>query len=742
MRSKCSLAFLALGLISTVTLSACSSGSGGNNGGGGNNVITVAIQASGSTNIFVNQNLQFTVTVTGTTNVGVTWRVNGTAGGDINTIGSINTSGLYNAPGTPPTGNGTVTVTAVSDADNKTTSNAVTVSVANSSALSVSPAAPQILAGNMQTFAAMQNGAAVTATWGVSSSLGGDIGSIDPNTGIYTAPLNIPPGQSVTITATTANGSASTNAVIIFSAASFHGQYAMAFNGRDSNGIPLDVAGSFASTGAASGTTGTIAGVMDINRAGAIATACPMTGNFSIGPDGRSSGTITCAPSEGGKVTFSIDFTLISNRHALLADFDESDTGTGTIDMQDTSAPFSANEISGIYVFTVAGVGTSGGSVLPASAGGSFTAVPTGDGVTGTISVGSGVEDVVFPVATPALTKGDQTLGGSYELDTNNLSLGRGTLILTTSSTNPLETATFAFYIIDRGHMKLVEIDSVDDFALGGEMYSGPAGPFNVGAIAGNYALGVKGWSPSGRYGLAGAWTYNGGPQGQITAGEEDFNNGGAEATSSGQILLTSTYIVSPGVSTSGKFDRFLVNIKDVKGRQYEYAIYLAAPAAGQTYGLGLMQEIDYDPPTPGGTGFGTGIVATGMTFPQASSSSIPTGGGFALSLGGTAMDQTVSSDQTVLGAVDLSSIGLGISGNLDVDKPLGATGTATAISLSNGSQFQLPDAFGRGAAKLDTTTLGVTTFGLVYYLIDDDTAILLDTDGSRSATGSIARQF
>ena len=67
---------------------------------------------------------QFTATVTGTTNTGVTWQVNGTTGGS-RTLGFISAAGFYVAPGNVPTvSNGagdvtatTLTVKAVSQAD-------------------------------------------------------------------------------------------------------------------------------------------------------------------------------------------------------------------------------------------------------------------------------------------------------------------------------------------------------------------------------------------------------------------------------------------------------------------------------------------------------------------------------------------------------------------------------------------------------------------------------------------------
>jgi hypothetical protein len=88
---------------------------------------------------------QFTATVSGTTNTTVTWQVNGTTGGS-QTLGYISTSGLYYAPGGPPTAPSgkvgtvatTLTVTAVSQADSSATGSAtVTVTPANQSAQAI-----------------------------------------------------------------------------------------------------------------------------------------------------------------------------------------------------------------------------------------------------------------------------------------------------------------------------------------------------------------------------------------------------------------------------------------------------------------------------------------------------------------------------------------------------------------------------------------------------------------------------
>jgi hypothetical protein len=66
-------------------------------------------------NVPAGSTVQFTATVTGTTNTTVAWQVNGMSGGN-STVGTISSAGLYTAPASPPSP-ATVAITAVSQAD-------------------------------------------------------------------------------------------------------------------------------------------------------------------------------------------------------------------------------------------------------------------------------------------------------------------------------------------------------------------------------------------------------------------------------------------------------------------------------------------------------------------------------------------------------------------------------------------------------------------------------------------------
>lgn len=89
--------------------------------------VTVAI-SPGSASLLTGETTAFTATVTGSVNKSVTWAVNGTAGGN-STVGTASATGLYTAPGIPPSPN-EVTVSATSAADARASASAY-VTIAN-----------------------------------------------------------------------------------------------------------------------------------------------------------------------------------------------------------------------------------------------------------------------------------------------------------------------------------------------------------------------------------------------------------------------------------------------------------------------------------------------------------------------------------------------------------------------------------------------------------------------------------
>ncbi|MBS0394697.1 MAG: hypothetical protein JSR54_08730 [Proteobacteria bacterium] len=146
--------------------------------------------------------LSFVAVVTNATVGGVTWQVNGVAGGNA-TVGTINSNGLYQAPATAPSPS-TVTVTAVSVGDPSKSASA-TVTLLTPTSVSISPTGANVQAGiGTQAFTASASGVTnPSINWQVNGVTGGNstVGTIS-STGFYTAPAEVPSTSTVTVTAT------------------------------------------------------------------------------------------------------------------------------------------------------------------------------------------------------------------------------------------------------------------------------------------------------------------------------------------------------------------------------------------------------------------------------------------------------------------------------------------------------------------------------------------------------------
>lgn len=180
--------------------------------------VPVAISISPtSVSVAATTTQQFTPTVSGTTNMGVTWQVNSVTGGD-STHGTISTSGLYTAPSAVPTP-ATVTVTAIAQADStKSASAAVTITASGGSNITVSVSPRRgglVISQQLSTLKATLTNDITNAgvTW--SSSGGGSFSSTTSLSGVavtFTAPSS---AGVITITATSvADGSKTATATI------------------------------------------------------------------------------------------------------------------------------------------------------------------------------------------------------------------------------------------------------------------------------------------------------------------------------------------------------------------------------------------------------------------------------------------------------------------------------------------------------------------------------------------------
>jgi hypothetical protein len=710
MRCRLSSLFLVLStVLAAAVLCAC--------GGGSTNISSIAITPT-TASVPLNTQATFVATVnlinsTVTTTTAVTWEVNGVAGGNAatGTIVSSGTNaqdGIYTAPAVvPSTNNGTVMITAVinttstvtttgtatTNSNTTITSNTATVTITGGVGLAISPTTASVPAGGSFQFSATVNSVTdVNATWAVSAPNGGNPGTITTNSGVYTAPLYPPPGGLVTVTASDGTTSLSSSVTIGYSAKTLSGPYAFSYKGNDSLGFRA-VAGSFVADGAGNISSG----VEDIQSfLTGVTTQVPIKGTYVVGPDGRGSATINTGLSSAATWRFA----LTTNLHASLIRFDSNNTGSGTIDQQNANAisvPVSASVLSGPYVFRLSGLDASFG---PLGLAGKFNS--SGNG---TIPASGNILDVND---NGSVTASDSSLAGSYALDPAFSGTGRGTLTLTSTS---LVSRQYAFYLIDSTRLRLVEIDHAA--YTSGDALASPTGSSftNSSLAAQSYAFTVGGNSNAAAFAAGGVFNSDG--NGNVTAGAIDTNSAGTAKLNTS--LTSCAYSVD---AASGRVDLKLCS----SGSTREFAAY---PAAS---GSVVLLEID------------SGALATGVAFPQQTTTTTFTAN-YILNLAGQGLFHNATSlyQQDVDGELTLNGSGT-TAGNLDINNfsavfpsdPISTTGTTTIAAAGTN---------GRGTAVLVANGPSAT-YNIVYYLVDANTVLVLDSDTNHILTGIFNKQF
>jgi hypothetical protein len=719
MRRNHWLLFLLAVVLSGLTgLTAC--GGGGNSGGGGGgtnptltgltiypgaNGATVSV-AAGSTAIFNAYQADTLVSVNWTASSG-TITGNGTSSGTL----------------VAPTTQGNITISAVSTSSS-TTGASVTVNVtaAAASGLVVSPGATVVLAGSETAFSATLNGGAVSPapTWQVNGATGGDTihGTIDAN-GNYTAPLTPPPSGSTTITAVSGANSATSSVTVVFSKNSFNGQYAFSYTGNDENGN-VTVAGSFT----AEGSSGTIAagGEEDYIDLAGFSLGASFGGNFTVGPDGRGALTISSnAPDTGGVIQFALTNGSEggASQHAVLIRLDTLATGSGTIDAQNPLQL--ASGFSGNYVFGFSGIDLEGN---PINLAGKFNS----DGFS-TLPGGLAEQDFNY-AGTNSFEEPDTTLYGNFLMDADASTTGRGTLTLTSTATNfttavgltPV-TLQFTFYIVDSKHLKVVETDG-QFFIASGDIYgqTGGAGPYTAANLlpSSNYAFTTGGTSNNGAFATGGVFISNGGTtagstSGSITGGVYDNNNAGTT-----KLDLT---IGSGGAFSIDTFGRITLPITP-NTTTYNYSGYAGTynSANGE---VNVVEMIDLE----------DNYVDSGLAYRQTAAST--PSGSYAINMSGIAT--STQSEQDFEGQFGIGTSGA-LAGTLDINNA--EVGNVDASVPLTSSSITTVGTDGRGTPLTIHTSSPSTNYPLAYYVIDDNTALVFETDNIRVLVGIIQKQF
>ena len=299
----------------------------------------------------------------------------------------------------------------------------------------------------------------------------GSCGSFNPtetangSPSVYTAPPAAPSGGSVTITATSVNHpsrSAMTSVSITGVLSANYVFYASGLEVCDGE-CPYSVAGVVTIAQDGSGTV--LGGEQDYNDAGALNVPDdPITGGLlTLANDGTGNATLTIttmsgAPGVGGTETFALNYA--NPNHALIIQFDQSATSSGSLDLQtSTTAPASAS-----FAFVASGVENpddEGGTLVDEA--GVF-AVDTSGGITGTFDRNVG--------GTP--TTNQPIPDGSAVAATD--SLGRGTVTGITGG-----DANIAYYVVGPEVLRVIDIDTTGEAV--GSSYGQGSGGFSSGSL-------------------------------------------------------------------------------------------------------------------------------------------------------------------------------------------------------------------------------------------------------------------
>jgi hypothetical protein len=276
-----------------------------------------------------------------------------------------------------------------------------------------------------------------------------------------------------------------------FTNATLNGSYAFLIRGSSSGFY------SIAGTLLANGSGAITAGTVDINSPGtsALANNVAVTGTYTVQADGRTTATLNSAAGN-----FVIDFVLISNQHGLAIRFNTTATGSGAIDLQQSSA-FSTTAIAGSFAFSMFG-GDHNGNFETTAGAFTTTNVNNSDGIQ------LGVQDINDNGALSV----NRSLTGAFAAPATN---GRGTATLTTNVGN----VNVAYYIVDSNHIIFIETDSAPVLAGNAFRQSGTA-------LTGNLVLQMFGSNGTLTF-AAGAILNTDSVSSILTTSTEDFNQAG-----------------------------------------------------------------------------------------------------------------------------------------------------------------------------------------------------------------------
>jgi hypothetical protein len=641
-------------------------------------------------------------------------------------FGSTYGSTYYASPLVVPAG-GTVTFIATSVAD-PTQSASVTVPITLPTvAIAFAQIPPaSISAGSATNFAAtVTDGTAVSplgVDWSVTCGATA-CGSFIPQhtaSGVitsYTAPSAVPPGGTITVTATaTADPTMQASATLTVTQVTLNnvllnGQYAFLLSGVQVEGTSA-LAGSIIADGNGNITAG------EESLPGQTSLVTGITGSYFIGSDGRGTITLNGLPGYGyggwlnGQQIFAIAF--VDSTHVFMEEFDGSgnynassnpnvgpwygSTSRGALELQTPgdfsippSGPYAFAWSYGGPPFSATPYAAYYGGALNADAAGNITTFYMDryvDGTTGSIVSG---------------TYGPQSFGGVDGFGCGTVNLG---------------PYSFNYFMVDSGHIIVLASYSSDLTGLpAGHMFSQSS---TAPSLAGTYLFTLAGSTPS--YSANGASAVGSSPQaigGWFTSDSSGNLTGYLDTNNDGTVESAP---VSGTLAASAVSGRWTVTLSG--GGASQFAAYPTLSHGWLMFqldtrksgtGTALVQALPS--PTFQGT-YAASVQQLGLVDGARNSQAV----GLPIGTWSDVSGQIIASaSSTITGTVDVDQVNglfLGPSGDFWTQTP----GASLTGDFTAGAQ-------GRFTGSLTTTQLG--TMGVILYVVDDSTVLLLEGDAT-----------
>jgi hypothetical protein len=346
--------------------------------------------------------------------------------------------------------------------------------------VTVSPSNPSVAVGQMQTFTANVVGGTTPATvaWSVVGA-----GTIDANTGVYTAPMAVPATNDV-VTATSQNA---TGSAIVNVTASQALQIAP--------GGPVIPAGMMQKFTATAGGNPVGSVTWQVNG---------ITGGDCVAP--ANNATAPCHGTIDNSGNYVAPLSPPAGGVSILAS-SGTDSGTTTPTIQYSNASLTSNGTTGQYAIQYSGSDLSNG--LPMDIAGSILTSGSATAASGTITGG----EIDINSGSFGVSVSSPVTGGTF---TVNPADGRASVTVLVNTTTSPSIASFTLQLVLTNNLHGLLID-FDQFGTGSDATgSGTIDAQNLnsfaGSLAGNYAFSYSGIDPNfNPLFAAGAFTANGG---------------------------------------------------------------------------------------------------------------------------------------------------------------------------------------------------------------------------------------